>query len=301
MKHLLIIVLSTLCSYNVNIQLPDLVRTNNSEHYTLKESYNKGIELFSKRLYKESLFVFFAAEKLAIKLDHNEYYGLIQYRLSKFPKEFSIETYRQLYYKNQVYKLEKSNDILTRYIYSLFFIMLLLIISLLYYFLENKKKVKIILGNTIQQLNVLQEEINDNKKEISETQKKTRELLKIYFSDTDKIVKNFYQYGCNTKVIEKEIKLIINKVRNNNAIEEIKLILNKYNCDIIEKLQLQIKTLTDNDITFFTLFATGMSNISISFLTERPISYVYNQRSRLKKIIKSSRAIDAISFLEVLK
>ncbi|MDE6263545.1 MAG: hypothetical protein K2M11_00220 [Paramuribaculum sp.] len=96
--------------------------------------------------------------------------------------------------------------------------------------------------------------------------------------------------------IYKEVERQINDMRSTKSLAELENLVDSYNNNLIQRLRVQIPTLTKNDITFLIYLYSGFSPRAICLFTDIKIKNFYNRKSRLKDKILESGAPDCEEF-----
>ena len=144
------------------------------------------------------------------------------------------------------------------------------------------------------------ERMQEKEKEVEYISKR---IFKERFSTIDEICNDFYQRADKYSDAERgrRVSKIINKFRSRESLLQLEDIINRYNSNIIIKLREQVPSIKEEDMNLIIYSLANLSNTTISFLTDKPVSYIYTRRSKIRKKIKESNVKDADWFIEYLK
>ena len=275
----------------------DYSRSDN--HREMQAHYEKGNKLFSAGEFNESFEELYAAEELAIKLNDNKYYALIQHHWNSFPDKYALQLLKEekLHLKaleQELATYEKNH--LTATI-ALFFVLLTTLI--IYLYLRKRERHE----EACEQIETMQSDIERMQEKEKEVEYISKRIFKERFSTIDEICNDFYQRADKYSDAERgrRVSKIINKFRSRESLLQLEDIINRYNSNIIIKLREQVPSIKEEDMNLIIYSLANLSNTTISFLTDKPVSYIYTRRSKIRKKIKESNVKDADWFIEYLK
>lgn len=271
-----------------------------NDHYKqMQVHYEKGHELFSAGEFNESFEELYTAEELAIKLNDSEYYSLIQHHWNSFPNKYALQSLREekLHLKALEQEVVTGKKNYITYTIALFFVLLTTLI--IYLYLKKREHHE----ETCEQLETMQSDIEKMQEKEKEIEYISKRIFKERFATIDEICNDFYQRADNYSDAERgrRVNRIINKFKSRESLLQLEDIINRYNSNIIIKLREQIPSIKEDDMNIIIYSLANLSNNTISFLTDKPVSYIYTRRSKIKKKIKESNAKDTDWFIEHLK
>lgn len=261
--------------------------------------YEKGHELFLKGELNEGFEELYKAEELAIKLNDNEYYSLIQHHWNNFPDKYALNSLRndKLHLKTLEQELVTENN--NYLIYTIAFFFVFLTTFIIYLYLKKREHHE----EACEQIGTMLNDIENMQKKEKEIEYISKRIFKERFATLDEICNDFYQHADKYSDAERgrRVNKIINKFKSRESLLQLEDIINKYNGNIIIKLREQVPSIKEDDINIIIYSLANLSNNTISFLTDKPVSYIYTRRSKIRKKIKESNAKDACLFIEHLK
>lgn len=261
--------------------------------------YGTGHELFTAGQFDESFEELYAAEELAIKLDDNKLYALVQHHWNNFPDKYALKVLREekLHLKSLEQELIAGDS---RYITAAVALFFILVTTLaIYLYLKKREHHEEACG----QIETMQHDIARMQEKENEIHNISKRIFKERFATIDEICNDFYQRGDNYSDAEKgrRVSKIINHLKSKEALSQLEDIINKYNDNIITRLREQVPSIKEDEMTLVIYSFAELSNNTISFLTEKPTSYIYSKRSKIKKKIINSGAKDCELFISHLK
>lgn len=261
--------------------------------------YETGHELFTAGQFDESFEELYAAEELAIKLDDNKLYALVQHHWNNFPDKYALKVLREekLHLKSLEQELIAGDS---RYITAAIALFFILVTTLaIYLYLKKREHHEEACG----QIETMQHDIARMQEKENEIHNISKRIFKERFATIDEICSDFYQRGDNYSDAEKgrRVSKIINHLKSKEALSQLEEIINKYNDNIITRLREQVPSIKEDEMNLVIYSYAELSNNTISFLTDKPTSYIYSKRSKIKKKIISSDAKDCELFIKHLK
>lgn len=133
--------------------------------------------------------------------------------------------------------------------------------------------------------------------------KQIQELFKLKFEVINNLCSSYFEIKNTPKEqikIFEEIKTLIENISKEAYVSELISIINKYNDNLIKKINEQLN-LGEKDLLLYSYLCAGFSNRSISLLTGDKLENIYNRKSRLKAKIIKSNSIDMELFLSFIK
>lgn len=133
--------------------------------------------------------------------------------------------------------------------------------------------------------------------------KQIQELFKLKFEVINNLCSSYFEIRNTPKEqikIFEEIKTLIENISNEAYIKELISIINKYNDNLITKINQQLN-LGEKDLLLYSYLCAGFSSRSISLLTGDKLENIYNRKSRLKARIIKSNSIDMELFISFIK
>lgn len=171
------------------------------------------------------------------------------------------------------------------------FVIVIIIVVVLY---RSRRREDEISGY-ITLLDVSDRQIKELSSEISEFSHKISHLYQAKFDMIDNICRKYYEHSDEStrkSVVYREVENLIGKLSSTD--DEYMLlegILDKYKDDIMHKLRADSALkLKPDDIKLLGYWFAGFSSPMMSLLLNRPISVIYNMRSRLKARIEHSNS-----------
>ncbi|MBO5263006.1 MAG: hypothetical protein J6B18_01975 [Bacteroidaceae bacterium] len=261
--------------------------------------YETGHELFTAGQFNESFEELYAAEELAIELNDNNFYALVQHHWNNFPDKYALKILKEekLHLKSLEQELIAGNSKYLTAAVALFFILVTTLA--IYLYLKKREHHE----EAREQIETMQHDIARMQEKENEVHNISKRIFKERFATIDEICSDFYQRGDNYSDAEKgrRVSKIINHLKSKEALLQLEEIINKYNDNIITKLREQVPSIKEDEMSLVIYSYAELSNNTISFLTEKPASYIYSKRSKIKKKIINSGAKDCELFIRHLK
>lgn len=232
-------------------------------------------------------------------LDHST---MVQDSLTRALLSESVSIAQRDYFKEEAEK-EKEMIAQTRRLGLLWgligFLVALLLIALL--FIQSWKK--------DQWLKDLMAKEALNSQSISQLSKDNASLISTHFSERIRIIDNISReyYNSDNKtqkdLVFKQFKEYVGNLRDDVSFyESIEDDLNRYCNGLMKRLRSQVPAIKGNNLKLTTLFFAGYSYETISIITHaQSVSSLKMQRSRLRRAIEDSNALDKQLFLDMLE
>ena len=174
------------------------------------------------------------------------------------------------------------------------------ILGVLFYREKGKRKLAELnqLIETVREVNgqmVLQQE------HLSLVQQRVKHLFGEQFGVLDQLVNTYLDHegsNRNATAVLKELELAIASFSSPKKIKELEAVINDNFNNIIHRLRNQIPIVTDTEVRLFLYLSSRFSSRAIALFMGEKIENIYNKKSRLKKKIMNSEAVDKEEFLD---
>ena len=131
-------------------------------------------------------------------------------------------------------------------------------------------------------------------------QQRVKHLFGEQFGVLDQLVNTYLDHegsNRNATAVLKELELAIASFSSPKKIKELEAVINDNFNNIIHRLRNQIPIVTDTEVRLFLYLSSRFSSRAIALFMGEKIENIYNKKSRLKKKIINSEAVDKEEFL----
>ena len=143
-------------------------------------------------------------------------------------------------------------------------------------------------------------ELDNRRNDLEQSQQQIIEIFSSQFSILDNFTNIYLDHDGKNKVssaVLKELEKCIAGFSSQAKIDELIAAVNSSMNNIVDRLSLQVQSLSKNEINQFLYLCAQFSPRVISLFMNDKLENIYNKKSRLKRKIINSNAPDAKQFL----
>ena len=269
---------------------------------------NKANEVITEK--KDSVFIFRALYEMSLSdnnhkeaLSYLKKIYLLQDSVTDATLDQAIVTSHRDFLEQEAFQVKKdaayNRSIFTLWVVILIALIAILLFAVLYYYETVKRKnieVKTVLGNLCE----IKMELDNRRNDLEQSQQQITEIFSSQFSILDNFTNIYLDHDGKNKVssaVLKELEKCIAGFSSQQRLDELNYAVNSSMNNIVDRLSLQVQSLSKNEINLFLYLCAQFSPRVISLFMNDKLENIYNKKSRLKRKIINSNAPDAKQFL----
>ena len=187
-------------------------------------------------------------------------------------------------------------------LFSVCFVALVIVFVLAFLFYREKNHRKLDeLNHIIESVKEVNTQLMQQKEDLNIVQQRIKQLYGDQFEVLDQLINTYLDHegsNRNATAVLRELESSISTFSSTKKVRDLQQIVDENFNNITLRLQSQIPGITDAEVRLFLYLGSHFSSRTIALFMGDKLENIYNKKSRLKKKIINSEAVDKTEFLE---